>query len=830
MTGSGGGRSGSDPGTRAEKGARRPTLVGIPGPHERGNAALTPAEPRPGQSQRPSGTSPVSERITGLGWMPNEQSSVLLVGQGHPMQEALAAALTRHGAECETTVVDAVLSAVVAATPSLVLVLGDAAHGSGRAVVGALRSAELDGTVPIVVLLDDASLEARMEAIRGGAAAAIPRSASVDQIAGRIAAIARLSDLARVRAEHLGETTLAELLSVIGRELSERLLPEGARAVDPQRLHLVLGSAPEVVRIVDGFCADLQGTIVSTERAGDEHAADVAGDEGPLSTSSQSIAGVRIVLADDDSGRADHVADELRRLGATVVVTGLVPRAERMQRLRQIDPMVLLMRSEDLAAGGQALLDAMKGDLRLRWVTLVAAEWSELSGPGEAGRAIEALVEEIRRTGDPDRALRDAAEAGRAADVRLESLGPARALRAVSTCSRPVRLVVENPRVQVTVDLSEGLVVGALATEPDDWAPIGEGPLALSALLSLASGRLTLSPITGARALNVMSTVATALDLAESERSPITPSWPPGTLGREMARSVVGEGASASGRATRSLRRWALAGAGLLSVALGIGADRLWVRSERAPAPAATSAPGALLRPVDAPKEMPAESVKATVAPRAVRETAPQSLMARASSGDDEAMAALERLPLAGRSVDETRALAEGRVARARRSIVALGEECRQHPELLSRRETAERWLAHARDESVATDALATLASVPGPHTPDILYAVWTGTPKASGATRMAQELLASTAIRSQATPALSIALDLRAAESCEAMAALLPRAIDDADRRSIRVLGHILGNRRCGPAKNQECYPCLRKSLLVPKAVRAARSRPGPL
>src|SRR5262249_43500995 len=151
--------------------------------------------------------SPVAENPTGPISVrpPNDQPTVLLVGTGHPMQEALWAALKRHEVLSKTATTASAAISVGGSTPTVVLVLGDGALGGGKAVVESLRSAGLGEAVPIVVLLDDTTLESRLEALRAGAAAAIPRSASVDQIARRVSDLARSGDVSRVRGEVVGE-------------------------------------------------------------------------------------------------------------------------------------------------------------------------------------------------------------------------------------------------------------------------------------------------------------------------------------------------------------------------------------------------------------------------------------------------------------------------------------------------------------------------------------------------------------------------------------------------------------------------------------------------
>jgi DNA-binding NarL/FixJ family response regulator len=724
----------------------RKTLHGMPATRTLPTPPLLPkkdpveSDAKEGQSQRPSGSARISERpsLVGLGWIPDEYPSVLLVGEGHPMQEALAVALTRHNVESEVTSVGAVLDAVVAATPKLVLILGDAAKSSGKLVLGALRSAALDETVPVVVLLDDTSLEARLEAIRQGAAAVIPRSASADQIARRIADIAHAGSVGKLRAEFIGDTTLAELLEVLGRRIARTVAPAPVDDdAEDLPVRLTLGRGQDLVELVDDFAVKLGTKIVRADRVDQKvdrgvDGAELLGERAMAeATSSGDISGLRILLADDDSGRADGVAEVLRRLGATVVVSGLEPRDERMARLRQADPIVLLMRSEDVKEKGRHLLDRMKADLRLRWASLVAADWDELSGPIEAGRVVETLIGQIATAGDPERALRARADSGTPFDVRLEGMGPARALRALSGCSRAVRMTVHNPRVRVVIDLSEGLVVGATARVYGEPPRDVDGPAALAALLMLGSGRLTVDPIAAAGVVNVMSTAASALDMAEMESPPIPPSWPPpapvgpgavpGPTDAPNPRRAVTVGAASEASkdaagARRPLGRWLVALVGVAAMTTGLAVGRvLGVNA----VPASHSAPETSSK-VAAKSESPGGN-------RAADMTG-ASLVARAKSGEPEAMAAVEQRPVTERTIEETLALAEGRTASERRGIDVLRVQCSDHPELLDDVRTATKWLGYARNPAVASVALAALASLPSPTAADLVYEVWIGT------------------------------------------------------------------------------------------------------
>jgi hypothetical protein len=68
---------------------------------------------------------------------------------------------------------------------------------------------------------------------------------------------------------------------------------------------------------------------------------------------------------------------------------------------------------------------------------------------------------------------------------------------------------------------------------------------------------------------------------------------------------------------------------------------------------------------------------------------------------------------------------------------------------------------------------------------PDMLFELMT-TKGGSRAAKRAEELLRDEAVRLRGSPALRIAYDLRVARSCEDKAALLDRAKDDGDRRTL--------------------------------------------
>ncbi len=124
---------------------------------------------------------------------------------------------------------------------------------------------------------------------------------------------------------------------------------------------------------------------------------------------------------------------------------------------------------------------------------------------------------------------------------------------------------------------------------------------------------------------------------------------------------------------------------------------------------------------------------------------------------------------------------------------------------------------------------LGAIAKLPAPIAADLLYEIWTGTVQRNDTTELARALLFSKDVRPKASAALSVALDLRAADSCEKSQGILPRAQKDADRRSLHLLIRLQRRYGCGPNKRLDCYPCLRKDDAVDAAIKIAKDRPEP-
>jgi len=237
-----------------------------------------------------------------------------------------------------------------------------------------------------------------------------------------------------------------------------------------------------------------------------------------------------------------------------------------------------------------------------------------------------------------------------------------------------------------------------------------------------------------------------------------------------------------------------------------------------APAPSAV-APA----PAPAPSPADTENAESKPAPK------PLTLIDRAARGDGDALKTLESKPAAELSVEEALALAAGRTERDLGKARALREKLADDPALIKNASTLAELYGYTQDPTTAREALAAIARLPGPSGADMLYEVWAGTPTKTETTELARALLLGKTIRSQASPALSAALDLRVAEKCEDALAILPRVIQEGDKRSFTTLTKMQRKSGCGANKRLDCYPCLRKGTELKDALKAIKTRREP-
>jgi hypothetical protein len=205
------------------------------------------------------------------------------------------------------------------------------------------------------------------------------------------------------------------------------------------------------------------------------------------------------------------------------------------------------------------------------------------------------------------------------------------------------------------------------------------------------------------------------------------------------------------------------------------------------------------------------------------------TLLERAATGEPTALSTLVQKKPKDLGTDEALAIARGKVAQDVLAAKKLRERLSADPGLAKDKKVVGDLLRFAHGRETTEDALATMAALPGPLSADLVYEVWTGTAEKSEATELARAILLGKDMRPKASPALSVALDLREATTCEESLALLSRAIEQGDKRALVPINRLARRTGCGPNKRQDCYPCLRDGDLLKKAFNAVRVRREP-
>jgi hypothetical protein len=241
------------------------------------------------------------------------------------------------------------------------------------------------------------------------------------------------------------------------------------------------------------------------------------------------------------------------------------------------------------------------------------------------------------------------------------------------------------------------------------------------------------------------------------------------------------------------------------------------VATDSTPASAAASASAAT-----SPPPPPSES-SSRPAP------APKSALERAASGDEAALRELEAKPEAKRSVGEVLAIARGHATVKQHAVSELLERARHDEAFAASGELSSKLRSALADPDTVNEALRVAAELPSTLGGDLLYAIWASHKKGDAVRDLADALLASAAVRKRASLPLSVALDLRRAESCDSAKDAVHRAVDQGDWRAAHALGRFAAKRGCGENKKDDCWPCLRDDDTLKRAMKAVVKRPAP-
>jgi hypothetical protein len=217
------------------------------------------------------------------------------------------------------------------------------------------------------------------------------------------------------------------------------------------------------------------------------------------------------------------------------------------------------------------------------------------------------------------------------------------------------------------------------------------------------------------------------------------------------------------------------------------------------------------LQPAEQPHR---EAIAATGSSSAAPAEPPAPAASEPKKEPEPTLAELEAKAPASLSVDELLVLNEARAARKRQQAHSLSAKLQKDSELAKDSAVQAELLRLAADPDTAAAALATMAQARSAIGADLLYEVWTSRSLPSATAELARSLLYSRDVRPHASAALAVALELRGAESCEAVQAALPRAASEGDRRSLAALAKLNARRGCGENEAQDCYACLRSQM----------------
>jgi serine/threonine protein kinase len=209
----------------------------------------------------------------------------------------------------------------------------------------------------------------------------------------------------------------------------------------------------------------------------------------------------------------------------------------------------------------------------------------------------------------------------------------------------------------------------------------------------------------------------------------------------------------------------------------------------------------------------------------------PEALSERARQGEPAALGELAAVPPPDRGSGASVALATGYFSAGQylEGIDAAEDALDIDPNLQSSTELLNGVRRAVDVPTTRVRALELAAKRLGKPGADLLFDVWFSTVGKTAATRAAKEWLDSETVRENAAASLLLALQIREAKGCSAIADLLPRLTKDGDERSLGPLKRLQGDSGCGFLGLEDCYPCLRKGTGLEDAIAAVSARPAP-
>ncbi|MEM7434933.1 MAG: tetratricopeptide repeat protein [Myxococcota bacterium] len=455
--------------------------------------------------------------------------TVLLVGQGEPMQAALGEALRRHGVSVAASSSDELENAVRVYAPDLVVLIGDASVRGGSNIVQRMAANRATDVLPVAVVSNEAVLKHEGPDFRSGAVAIVPRGAGADTIARRLAELAReVPDRPGVARGDLTEENLKDVVSLVASDHKTGILSIQSRSGVVEGMPMVVETESPSAHNMEVVLDRLREAMDQSEELQYEFHEASGGRLSTLPAPLESIRpgepadlrtieGARMVILDSDELRAERFAHVLHARGVKVAAadfsTAVIP------RIREVDPQVIVLDSTAVGGRGIEFVRAIRKDPQLRWASILVVRWEDFwpdsssEGEPDLGQLASRVEPLIEQDADVPRRVADEIDF----DTRLELIGPGRLLRALGSVAGVRHVAISSNKRSVEIDIADNSIVGAYATLREDTAQNLQGIPALTALWGMNSGRVSVREQDLPSVANIMMPVDEALGVVARE-------------------------------------------------------------------------------------------------------------------------------------------------------------------------------------------------------------------------------------------------------------------------------------------------------------------------
>jgi len=453
--------------------------------------------------------------------MPDQEHrpTVLMVGQGEPMQTALGEALRRHGISVAASATAELEQAVRVYAPDMVVLIGDAAIRGGENVVRRMAENRATDVLPVAVVSNDAVLKDEARGFRSGAVAVVPRGAGADSIARQLAELAdEVPRRPGFVAGALDERNLQELLDLVSDETKTGILSvrsaNGVLNGMPFVIETERSSAHQTQQVLDRLreaVADDEPLEYEFHETTGGRLSTLPSAAPPRNVDLQALYGSRVVVLDSNELRAEKLATVLSARGVQIAAadfsTAVIP------RIREVDPQVVVLDSSAVGGQGVEFVRAMRKDPQLRWASMLVVRWEDFwpTSESDAEPDLPQLASRLLPMIDQDAEQARRAENEVDFDTRLELIGPGRLLRALGSVPGVRRVSISGTRRNVDVDIADNSIVGAYATLDEGTKQTLQGIPALLALWGLNAGRVSVREQDLPSVANIMMPVDEAL-------------------------------------------------------------------------------------------------------------------------------------------------------------------------------------------------------------------------------------------------------------------------------------------------------------------------------